>query len=184
MSGPRTPIEEGLAEIWGEVLRIEQVGVHTDFFELGGHSLLATQVISRIRSTFAGGVAPAGALRGSHDRRTGRAHRGGERLETEAAAPPWFVSLARVRLPLSFAQQRLWFIDQLEPESSVYNIPMALRLRGALDVAALQQSLQEIVRRHEALRTTFALHDGRARPGDPGGARRGAAGRGLEVCGG
>ena len=143
-----------------EVLGRETVGVHDNFFELGGHSLLATQVISRVRDAFGQEV----ALRSLFEQPTvaglAREIEAGRGLGAELQAPP----LARVeraeRLPLSFAQQRLWFLDQLEPGSSFYNIPAAVRLRGVLNVAALERTLSEVVRRHEVLRTHFIAIDG------------------------
>jgi amino acid adenylation domain-containing protein len=158
---PRTPLEEGLCEIWSEVLRVDRVGIHANFFELGGHSLLATQVISRIRTTFQvdlplGALFEAPTVAGLAERIV--IARGEERVATQE-----LVRVSREQpLPLSFSQQRLWFLDQLEPGSPLYNVPSALRLTGPLNVAALQQSLTEIVHRHESLRTTFALVDGEA----------------------
>ncbi len=158
---PRTPEEEIVASLWAGVLGIERVGVHDNFFELGGHSLLATQLISRVRKTFQVEVplrdlfeAPtvAGLVQ-----RMQAARRAAAGLEVPSIKP-----VPRDDdLPLSFAQQRLWFLDQLEPGTSLYNIPMAVRLTGHLDVAALEQSLNEIVRRHEALHTIFLTVDGR-----------------------
>ncbi|HWS86533.1 MAG TPA: condensation domain-containing protein, partial [Pyrinomonadaceae bacterium] len=157
---PRTATEEMLAGIWGELLGVEQVGVADDFFELGGHSLLATQLMSRVREAFSAEV----ALRQLFERPT----LGGLALAVEeailrgagVAAPP-IVPVGRGgALPLSFAQQRLWFIDQLQPGSPVYNMPVAVRLTGRLDVGAMGKTLTEIVRRHESLRTTFAAVDG------------------------
>ncbi|HEU4556927.1 MAG TPA: amino acid adenylation domain-containing protein, partial [Longimicrobium sp.] len=156
---PRTLTEEVLAGIWAEVLRLKQVGVEENFFALGGHSLLATRVVSRIREVFAielplralfeGPTVAELAVRVEEIRRAGL-----------PVLPP-VVPVERARaLPLSFAQERLWFIDRMEPGSTVYNMPMALRLGGALDQAALERSLSEIVRRHETLRTTFAEVDG------------------------
>ncbi|HVR99977.1 MAG TPA: non-ribosomal peptide synthase/polyketide synthase [Thermoanaerobaculia bacterium] len=151
----RSPFEEVLSGIWEEVLRRERVGTEENFFELGGHSLLATQVMSRIRQAF-GVELP---LRILFERPTvsgladevERGLRGGESAET----PP-IVRVPRDRdLPLSFAQQRLWFIDQLEPGSPAYNLPVALHASGRLDVGALARSLSEVVRRHEPLRTAF-----------------------------
>ena len=159
---PRTPVEEMIAGIWAEVLRLGTVGVHDDFFDLGGHSLLATQAISRIcqslqvevplRALFEGPTVAELAWR-IEDVRAPEL-----RLSVQPLAP-----VRRDKhVPLSFSQQRLWFLDQYEPNSSVYNVPSALRLRGCLNVAALERSLDEIVRRHESLRTTFSLVDGEA----------------------
>ncbi|HEU4558162.1 MAG TPA: amino acid adenylation domain-containing protein, partial [Longimicrobium sp.] len=156
---PRTPTEEVLAGIWAEVLRLERVGVEESFFELGGHSLLAMRVVSRVRELFAvelplralfeGPTVAELAGRLADERRRG------------LPVPPPVVPAGRTgALPLSFAQERLWFLDRLEPGSATYNIPVALRLGGTLDEAALERALGEIVRRHEALRTVFAEVDG------------------------
>ncbi|HYG65747.1 MAG TPA: non-ribosomal peptide synthase/polyketide synthase, partial [Thermoanaerobaculia bacterium] len=157
---PRTMTEELLAGIWAEVLGMEKVGLRDDFFELGGHSLLATQVVSRLRSVFQIEL----PLRELFEEptvaglaiRVDRAIRAGAGL----LAPPLVPVARQGALPLSFAQQRLWFLDQLTPNGSAYNIPVALRVQGALDIGVLRRSLAEIVRRHEALRTVFAAHDG------------------------
>ncbi|HEX2269643.1 MAG TPA: amino acid adenylation domain-containing protein [Pyrinomonadaceae bacterium] len=157
---PRSPAEEMLAGIWSTVLNREQIGVEEDFFELGGHSLLATQVVSRVREVF-GVEVPLRELFeyptiAAFAKRIDEAARQEQGLE----APP-IRRVGRDRsLPLSFAQQRLWFLHQLEPESAVYNIGFAVRLRGRLDGARLQQTLTEVVRRHEVLRTTFAVEHG------------------------
>ncbi len=153
---PRTPTEEVLAGIWAEVLGVERVGVEESFFELGGHSLLATRLVSRVRGSFGveiplQAVFEAPTVAGLAARVEGLLREGGEGGE----APP-LVPVPRDRpLPLSFAQQRLWFVDRLEPGSPAYNMPYPLRLRGALDARALERSLAEIVLRHEALRTRF-----------------------------
>ncbi|HEU4557526.1 MAG TPA: amino acid adenylation domain-containing protein, partial [Longimicrobium sp.] len=159
---PRTPAEEVLAGIWAEVLGVERVGGEDNFFDLGGHSLLATQLVSRVREAL-GAELPLRAVfeAPSLAELAGRV----EALRAEAAgdagAPPLLpVPRDGSPLPLSFAQQRLWFIDQLEPGSAAYNLTGAWRLEGALDTAALERSLGEIVRRHEALRTVFAEVDG------------------------
>ncbi|MEW5928458.1 MAG: amino acid adenylation domain-containing protein [Gemmatimonadota bacterium] len=158
-AAPRTPAEEVLAVIWAEVLGLERVGTDQGFFELGGHSLLAMQVVSRVRQAF-GTEVPLRALFEAPTVATLA-----ERIELlrgpgAASAPP-IVRVARgAPLPLSFAQQRLWLVDRLEPGSPAYNMPYALRLRGALDAGALRAGLDELVRRHEALRTTFAEGDG------------------------
>ncbi len=158
---PRTPIEQKLAQIWSQVLGIEKIGVNDNFFELGGHSLLATQLVSRIREEFDVEF----PLRTVFEIPfiADMAKKIDTALVSERALEaPAIVPVARdQQLPLSFAQQRLWFLDQLEPNSPFYNIPEAVRLRGDLDVLALEQSLHEVVRRHEALRTTFHSHRGK-----------------------
>ncbi len=158
---PRTPVEEMLCAIWSQVLGIERVGIYDNFFELGGHSLLATQAISRVRKAFQVEV----PLRDLFETATvaGLAER--VDMARQAAAgldvSPIEPVTRNQELPLSFAQQRLWFLDQLEPYSPLYNIPAATRFSGPLDIAALEWSLNEIVRRHESLRTTFQTIDGR-----------------------
>ncbi|WP_229212466.1 non-ribosomal peptide synthetase, partial [Duganella sp. HH105] len=154
---PRTAAEEIMAGIWAGVLKLEQVGMHDNFFALGGHSLLATQLVSQIRSAFEVEL----PLRVVFEAPTAAGLLA--RMESEQrglSAPPMAPVGREVALPLSFAQQRLWFIDQFESASALYNIPAAVRLSGALDVAALRRTVNEIVRRHEALRTSFASVDG------------------------
>ncbi|RKG94218.1 amino acid adenylation domain-containing protein, partial [Corallococcus sp. CA053C] len=152
---PTTATERRLAELWAQVLRVERIGRQDHFFELGGHSLLATQVVSRVRSAF-GVELPLRALFEAPV-----LEQLAQRVEqaSSARALPALVATPRTgeSLPLSFAQQRLWLLDQLQPGGSAYNIPSALRLDGALDVKALEQAFTELVRRHEALRTT--LHE-------------------------
>jgi len=168
---PQGPVEEVLAQIWTEVLgagrraaqteRNERIGAHDDFFTLGGHSLLATQVMSRVRDAFAVELplrtffeAPTvAALAARIDL---------ERLGTDSTTPPPILPVPRTGdLPLSFAQQRLWFLDRLAPDNPFYNMFGGVRLTGTLDVDALRRAFREIVRRHEALRTTFHPGDGR-----------------------
>jgi amino acid adenylation domain-containing protein len=162
-SAPRTPVEEILTETWAEVLKLPRAGVDDNFFESGGHSLLATQLMSRVRRVFR--IEPP--LRLLFERPTPAAL--AESIEAEMragatlAAPPVVPVERAGALPLSFAQQRLWFLDKLEPGSPFYNLPAALRLEGALDETALERSLNEIVRRHEVLRTNFHLVDGEPR---------------------
>jgi amino acid adenylation domain-containing protein len=157
---PSTPTEEMLAGIWAEILGLEKVGIHDNFFELGGHSLLATQVISRLQKVFQVEL----PLRQLFEAPT--VARLAECIETEMKAGQELNALPIKpvsrdgELPLSFAQQRLWFLEHINPGSSTYNIPAAVRLTGKLDVRALEQSFKEIVRRHEALRTSFATVDG------------------------
>jgi amino acid adenylation domain-containing protein len=158
---PRTPIEQIVAAVFAEVLTVERVGANDDFFERGGHSLLATQVVSRVREAL--GVELA--LRALFDSPTVA----GLSASVEAALaarrspplPPITRTLPDGDRPLSFAQERLWFLEELDPGTTTYVIPVALRLRGTLDRLALERSLREIVRRHEALRTTFAVVEGR-----------------------
>ncbi|HXO20594.1 MAG TPA: amino acid adenylation domain-containing protein [Thermoanaerobaculia bacterium] len=159
---PRTPTEALLAEMWVELLGVERVGASDNFFDLGGHSLLGTRLTSRLRDAFAVEL----PLRSLFEAPTVAAlavRVEAARQQAGLAAPP----IVRAdphergeRLCLSFAQERLWFLDRLEPGGSLYNIPAALRATGALDVAALALALQEIAGRHETLRTTFSQREG------------------------
>ncbi|MET0396875.1 MAG: amino acid adenylation domain-containing protein [Longimicrobiaceae bacterium] len=152
---PRTPTEEILAGIWAEMLERERVGAEDDFFALGGHSLLATRVVTRVRQATGADL----SLRAMFEARTPAAL--AERVDALLRAgaglvpPPIRHAPRDGPLPLSFAQQRLWFIQRMEPASAAYNLPFPLRLRGALDPRTLRRALTEIVRRHEALRTVF-----------------------------
>ncbi|WP_164002944.1 non-ribosomal peptide synthetase, partial [Pyxidicoccus caerfyrddinensis] len=152
---PRTETERQLALFFSELLHAERVGAHENFFDLGGHSLLATQLVSRVRATF-GFDMPLRDLFEAPTVAELAIRIDAARSTQNGPARPPLVPVPRTGpLPLSFAQQRLWFLDQLEPGSAFYNIPAAVRLEGPLDVGALEQALQELVRRHEALRTTF-----------------------------
>ena len=154
---PRTPIEALLAEIWARVLAVPEVGAHDDFFRLGGHSLIATRVISRIRGAL-GLEVPVRAL---FERRTvAELARSLERAPA-AAAPPAAAARPR-RPPLSFAQERLWFLDRLEGPSAAYNVPAAVELDGDLDAGALARAFKRLIARHEVLRTRFETAGGRA----------------------
>ncbi|HEX7333866.1 MAG TPA: amino acid adenylation domain-containing protein [Pyrinomonadaceae bacterium] len=157
---PRTIVEQGLAEIWAAILRLDRIGVHDNFFEVGGHSLLGMQMVSRVREAFQVDIqlralfgAPTVAQLAEVVELAIRAERGLD-------IPPVVRVSREGPLPLSFAQQRLWFLYQLEPDSPAYNIPIAVRLQGALNVPALEESLNEILRRHEVLRTTFSALNG------------------------
>jgi amino acid adenylation domain-containing protein/non-ribosomal peptide synthase protein (TIGR01720 family) len=160
---PRNPVEEVLASIWSAVLGLESLSVHDNFFALGGHSLLATQVIARVRAAFHVEL----PLRRLFELPTIAGMAGS--IETAMKAcdrlpvPPLAPTARGKDLPLSFAQQRLWFLDQLEPGNAFYNVGAAVRLTGRLNVAALSAGLAEVVRRHETLRTTFAEMDGQPR---------------------
>ncbi|MGB3125560.1 MAG: amino acid adenylation domain-containing protein, partial [Pseudomonas sp.] len=156
---PVSALEQQIAAIWADVLRLERVGLNDHFFELGGHSLLATQVISRVRHAL--GIAlPLKAL---FEHSTLRAFVACLGQAGEIAAPTAMVRVDRDQpLALSYAQERQWFLWQLDPQGSAYHIPTALRLRGPLDVDALQHSFDQLIERHESLRTHFAEVDGRA----------------------
>jgi amino acid adenylation domain-containing protein len=158
---PRTPLEELLAGIWCDVLRLDRIGVHDGFFNLGGHSLLGTQLFVRLRRALAVDLplsllfeAPTVAELAARVETMLR-DGGGDQ------APPVVPVPRDGELPLSFAQQRLWFLDQLEPGSAVYNMPHGVRLLGPLDVGALAGAIGGVVARHESLRTTFVEHGGR-----------------------
>ena len=157
---PRTPTEEIIAGIWSSVLGIDRIGVHDDFFALGGHSLKATQVAARIRDAFSKDV----PLQYVFENRTlaglSRAVESLRDAERGLPTPPLQPVPRGGDLPLSFAQQRLWFLDRLEPGSPMYNIPVSLRVTGPFDVAVFEQSLTEVVSRHEILRTTFRTENG------------------------
>ncbi len=157
---PRTLVEETLAGIWSKVVGVAQVGAHDSFFDLGGHSLLATQAISRVREAFGLELPLRSLFEAPTVAGLAESVEAAMRAAQGLQAPPIVAVSRDGRLPLSFAQQRLWFMDQLEPGNPAYNIPSAIRLSGELDITALEQSLNEIVRRHESLRTTFVTADG------------------------
>lgn len=161
---PRTQTEKDLASMFAHILGVTQVGLHDNFFELGGHSLLATQLLSRIREAFTEKEIPlhhifefptVAGLAQAIEARAG--------TDQDLIMPP-LVSIPRDgELPLSFAQQRLWFLDQLQPGRAVYNCPAAVRFSGPLNSAALEQGFNEVVRRHEVLRTSFSTRAGNQR---------------------
>ncbi len=157
---PRTTTEELLAEIWAQLLDIEHVGIHDNFFDLGGHSLLATQLVSRVREAFQVEISLRRLFEVPTVAGLAESIEGARQAGTKLVAPPILPASRNGELALSFAQQRLWFLDQLEHGLSAYNIPAAVRLKGPLNLAALEQSLNEIVRRHESLRTTFGNSGG------------------------
>ncbi|WP_147093012.1 non-ribosomal peptide synthetase, partial [Myxococcus virescens] len=156
---PRTPVEQMLAGFWAEVLRLETVGLHDNFFEVGGHSLLAMQLVARVREAFRVDL----PLRDVFESATVAAL--AERISRAVAtagipAPPLKRMDRGGTAPLSFAQQRLWFLAQLDPANTSYNLWAPVRVTGALDVGALARSFEALIRRHEALRTTFRAEGG------------------------
>jgi amino acid adenylation domain-containing protein len=157
---PRTATEEMLADVWTEVLNVERVGAHDNFFDLGGHSLLGTQLASRIRDVF-GVEMPLRTLFES-SRLDALAVRIEELLGSGVGLemPPVKSVPRGGALPLSFAQQRMWFFHQSTPESDANLMTLGIRFVGQLDVEALRRAMNEIVRRHEVLRMSFATHDG------------------------
>jgi acyl carrier protein len=159
-SRPRTPVEEIVSGIWCEVLRLPRTGLADNFFDLGGHSLLATQIISRVRESL-GVELP---LRVLFEAPT--VSELSSRIERESGSGPRLESSPIPRasrdgdLPLSYSQQRMWLLEQLSAGSSAFNLPLGLRLRGRLNVAALERTFFEVVRRHEILRTSFPSRNG------------------------
>jgi amino acid adenylation domain-containing protein len=154
------PMEELLAGILAEVLALPRVGPHDDFFALGGHSLLATQVVSRIRQVFGVELVLRQFFEAPTVAQLSRVVREA-RAEGLVQVPPIVPVPRQGDLPLSFAQQRLWFLDQLDPENAAYNLPAAMRLSGEISVDLLERVFTEVVRRHEVLRTTFSSLDGK-----------------------
>ncbi|HYO67456.1 MAG TPA: amino acid adenylation domain-containing protein, partial [Archangium sp.] len=159
---PRTPVEQTLADTFSAVLGLPRLSVTDNFFSMGGHSLLATQIVSRLRSSlgvelplralFEAPTVEALARRVEAQTQTG---------ENKARAAVVMPRTGLTEAELSFAQQRLWFLDQYQPGTALYNMPAALRLEGALDVGALERAFTELVRRHEVLRTTFQVREGK-----------------------
>jgi amino acid adenylation domain-containing protein len=156
---PRTAVEELLSRLWAEVLRVESVGMCDDFFALGGHSLLATRLVSRVRESFGVELPVRSLFEAPTVRELARHVEAALRDRTGTQAPPVVRVSREETIPLSFAQQRLWFLHELEPTSSFYNVPVAVRLRGRLQIDAMKRTLNEIVRRHESLRTSFPTVD-------------------------
>ncbi|WP_438025455.1 amino acid adenylation domain-containing protein [Sorangium sp. So ce233] len=158
---PRTATEERLAAIWAEVLGVERPSVEDSFFDLGGHSLLLTQVFARVRRAFDVEVPLRTLFETPTVAAQARAVEAARGRPEAPAAPPLAALPRGGPLPLSFAQERLWFLAQLDPTAASYNIPAAVRLVGPLDVGRLQRAFEAVVRRHEPLRTRFAEIEGR-----------------------
>nr|WP_245687999.1 non-ribosomal peptide synthetase [Rhodococcus phenolicus] len=148
---PQTPVEEIVAGVFAEILGVERVGLDDDFFELGGNSLVATQVVSRLGAALDARIPVRELFEASSVEALAsrlESHAGSGRLELSAQPRP-------ARVPLSLAQQRMWFLNRFDNESTAYNIPMALSLTGRLDVAALRAAVGDVVARHEVLRTVY-----------------------------
>jgi amino acid adenylation domain-containing protein/FkbM family methyltransferase len=176
---PRTGVETEVALIWERLLGVERVGAEDNFFELGGHSLLGMQMMTRVRERvgvelglrelferptvrglserIAARLGAAAGERGEGDRGEGDRGEGDRAGEEEEGERLGEIERGEGELPLSYAQQRLWVLDQLQPGSAVYNIARCIRLTGPLNLSILEQSLAEIMRRHETLRTRFAV---------------------------
>ncbi|WP_050577287.1 non-ribosomal peptide synthetase [Pseudomonas cremoricolorata] len=152
---PQGQLEQAVAEVWAQVLQLPQIGAEDDFFALGGHSLLATQVVSRLSQALGRPV----PLKGLFEHATLRAFAASLEVADASVEAPLRAVNREQPLPLSFAQERQWYLWQLDPQSSAYHIPSALLLSGPLDVTALEQAFNCLLQRHESLRTTFS-HEG------------------------
>ena len=159
---PSTQIEHQLAAIWSELLNVQTVGIYCNFFKLGGHSLLATQIVSRIRHHYHLDI----PLRTLFENPTIAALSVVIELMDKKKNDPLAPSIAprskQTLIPLSFAQQRLWFLDKLLPEKAIYNIPIAIYIKGCLDIGFFEKAFNTVVQRHESLRTYFPVMEGKA----------------------
>ena len=161
---PRTDNEKLIAKIWQELLQIDLVGIHDNFFELGGHSLVATQLISRIRENFQVEIPLRVIFESPTIAELEQTLSQLLILKKGLNIPPLKpVTQYLEQIPLSFQQERLWFVDQLEGANATYNIPVAISLTGDLKINALEKTFSEIVRRHDVLRTSFPTVDGTPR---------------------
>ncbi|NOG44271.1 MAG: amino acid adenylation domain-containing protein [Calditrichaeota bacterium] len=160
---PRNETEEKLALIWADILKVKQVGALDNFFDLGGHSLLATQMVSRIRDTFKIELELKSLFETSSLGDLAAIIQQTNRESNKENIPDLFPVSREKNIPLSFSQQRLWFLDQMEPESPSYNIPVAIKVSGRLDISALNKAVKEIIKRQESFRTSFTTENGQAK---------------------
>jgi amino acid adenylation domain-containing protein len=158
---PAGPVEELLAGLWEEVLGVARVGAEDDFFDLGGHSLLATRLVSRIREVFQVELPLADLFQEPTVAAVAVRIEALRRGEEMSPILPLSPAERQGPIPLSFAQERVWLLERMQPGTPVFNMPLGVRLLGPLDIQALASALSEIVRRHEALRTIFPEVDGR-----------------------
>jgi amino acid adenylation domain-containing protein len=158
---PRTATERKLADIWRLLLRVEVIGVRDSFFDRGGHSLSAMQLVSRIRQQFDVELPLLSIFETPTIEGLAEKIQEASEQPSKASLPPIVPVRRDHAIPPSFSQERLWLFDQLQPGTSAYNVPAAVRIQGALDVAALEQTLAAVIGRHEVLRTAFGSIDGR-----------------------
>ena len=155
---PRTETEKALAAIWNNVLKVDHIGIHDDFFDLGGHSLLVIRAVSQIRDLFTIDLSPRTFF--ANPTISGLARALGEAQDSGGNVQRIDRRTQRGPCPLSFAQERIWFLDQLVPGSPAYNIVDVIRFEEVLDTNAMKRAINELVRRHESLRTNFHITDG------------------------
>jgi len=153
---PRNDLEQQLADIWCDVLGINNVGINDNFFDLGGHSLLATRLLAEIGEALGSKLALKIIFEAPTIEQQAHLLSDGAPVDSR---PPLLAADRSMPLPASFGQERLWFLEQMSPGSNNYNIPWAVRINGTLDTTALQQAVDQLCARHEALRTTFSEGD-------------------------
>ncbi|MGA9772902.1 MAG: MupA/Atu3671 family FMN-dependent luciferase-like monooxygenase [Blastocatellia bacterium] len=152
----QSPVEDLVTGLLARTFRIETVTRHDNFFELGGHSLLATRIVSKLNGIFKVNLPLRSIFENPTASGLSAAIRAEMNAQRELEVPPLCRSQRDEQIPISFSQQRLWFLAQLQPDSPFYNLPMAVRIQGRINLVALDQCLNEIIRRHEILRTTFS----------------------------
>ncbi|NET03095.1 MAG: amino acid adenylation domain-containing protein, partial [Sphaerospermopsis sp. SIO1G1] len=156
---PRNPVEAQLAQIWSQVLKIEPIGVNDNFFDMGGHSLLATQVISRSQTAFDVSLPLRSLFESPTIATFSQVVLAAQQTATGVGIPAIAPATTRENIPLSWAQERLWFVHQLEGDSGAYTMSFAVGLSGEVNIPALEQAFQAMVDRHEVLRTRFGIQD-------------------------